>query len=47
MVNLAYLLTERLDPPDLKAARRWYEKLVGGGHADAKAILDLIELKNG
>lgn len=47
MFNLAYLLAEQLDPPDLKAARHWYEKLVATGHANAKTILDLIQLKAG
>src|SRR5882757_6544333 len=42
MYNLGQLYRHEFDPPDLAAARRWYEKAAEGGYT--KAYFDLAYL---
>jgi TPR repeat protein len=42
MFNLGYLLSRRLDPPDLDEARRWYEKAATAGHSGAMVNLGYL-----
>jgi TPR repeat protein len=39
MFNLALLLANQLDPPDLAEARRWYEKAATAGNTEAMTNL--------
>jgi TPR repeat protein len=40
--NLGNLLADQLDPPDLAAARRWYEKAAEAGHTGAMYNLGVL-----
>ncbi len=42
MRGLGYMLTERLDPPDLDGARGWYKKAAAGG--DSASMFNLAHL---
>jgi TPR repeat protein len=42
MFNLGLLLANRLDPPDLDEARRWYLRAAQAGDADAMFNLGVL-----
>ena len=42
MYNLAFLLAERVDPPELDAARGWYERAAEAGYFDAMRSLGIL-----
>jgi TPR repeat protein len=45
MYNLGWLLAN-LDPPDLDAARHWYEQAAVAGHPDAMVNLGVLLAKH-
>jgi TPR repeat protein len=42
MFGLGVLYAERLDPPDLDAARRWFEQAAAAGQPDAMNNLGVL-----